>query len=302
MEDTKAPSYEKQHGRAVNNKENDEINKSKENHDEYIKKVIEKFNLSKGVEHLGDEVKKYSFRNFPAGETNLPRKEANWCLTRVMLDKLKTVAPQGQKYQRNIVRYETKSNTEFNIKDFRKKNDEEILKAAGIDVNGNWIIDLPVGSLYSEVEYVNGLDYIGKKGNQYFMVEAKSNNSEGKSFRESIKYVLGFVDRLTNFYKEKFNGDNINVIGVVSDDAEKAEAIKYIENRKDPKISTSIKSNIFTVREFIAGAKVVKINRKELALRLVKAIADRDKNFKLSWFKGMTQTEQKPQQQTYFNY
>ena len=301
MEDKKAPSYEKQHGRAVINKENDEINKSKENHDEYIKKIIEKFNLSKGVEHLGDEILKYSFRNFPQGETNLPRKEANWCLTRVMLDKLETVPPQGQKYQRNIVRYETKSDTEFNLEGFKKKSGDEILKAAGIDINGNWIIDLPVGSLYSEVEYVNGLDYIGKKGNQYFMVEAKSNNSEGKSFKESIKYVLGFVDRLTNFYKEKFPGDKINVIGVVSDDTEKAAAVKYIENRKDTKISTSIKNNIFTVREFISGAKVVKINKKELALKLVRTIADKDTNFKLAWFKGMAPTEQKPQQ-LYFDY
>lgn len=302
MEDKKAPSYEKQHGRAVVNKENEEINKSKENHDEYIKKLIEKFNLSKGVEHLGNEVKKYSFRNFPQGETNLPRKEANWCLTRVMLDKLKTVAPQGQKYQRNIVRYETKSSTEFDVKDFKKKSDDEILQAAGIDIKGNWIIDLPVGSLYSEVEYMNGLDYIGKKGNQYFMVEAKSNNSEGKSFNKSIKYVLGFVDRLTNFYKEKFSNDKINVIGVVSDDTEKAETIKYIENSKDTKISAGVKNNIYTVREFIAGAKVVKINRKDLALKLVRAIADKDNNFKLAWFKGMAPAEQKPQQQTYFNY
>lgn len=287
------PTKNKQVERAVNKKLDTEIEKKSQNPVGYVNDLIEKFKLSDGIGNLSDERKKAYFRNFPQDQTRLPPQEANWCLSRIMLDRIKTIAPQGQKLQRNMIRNALKSKNEFNPEDPNSLGEDnaKILNAAGIDAKVDWIIDLPVGSLFSKVAFKNGLDYIARIDGQYYMAEAKSSNSENKkSFKKnSVPYLLDFVYRLNEFYRATLSG-KIKAIGIVTDENEKkivqeVAASSGLDELK--KVAENIDDYIWTVPEFIERKpKVVEISNGVVAQKVVyAAIRELNQNFKINdWF------------------
>lgn len=312
-EKIREPSIEKRIQRAERDKISAEIEKKQKDPVGYINDLIKNFKLGEGLKHLSDKEKKEYFRDLPEKPTTLPSQEANWCLSRIMLRSIKRVPPQGQSYQRDIAKWETKSDNQFKVKDpeeLKQKKAHEILNAVGIDASKNWVIDLPTGSLYSLVERENGLDYIAKLNGQYYMAEAKSSNAPTlKTFRKkSVPYLLDFIVRLADYYKTISN--KIKPVGIVTNDAERKAVISSAKNsgiifKNEIKV---VEDSIKTVAEFVAGTRPVRILSGNVVEKVLYAISEMDNDFNPKWFlfekatRQNASTESIKEQSNYFNY